>query len=85
MSDGSDDEPVNVALDAVDDHFQRNEVFAALGDNEICVFLAGLHELLMHGLDRGEILLDDRIDGASALFHIPADAAAEPHRRQRRS
>ena len=47
---------VDVPLDAVDDHFQCDEVLASLENNQIGVLLARLDELLMHGLDRRQIL-----------------------------
>ena len=70
---------IDVLLDAVDDHFQRDEVLAALGNNEVRVFLAGLHELLVHGLDGGEILADHRVQAPPPLLHIPGDAAEDTH------
>ena len=74
---------IDVFLDAVDDHFQRDEVLAALGNNEVRVFLAGLNELLVHGLDRREVLLDDGVNGPAALFDVAPDSTAQAHIRVR--
>ena len=64
-------------LDAVDDHFQRDEVLTALGDDDVCVFLAGLHVELVHGLNGGQILVDDGVDAPPALLDVPPDPAAQ--------
>ena len=66
-------------LDAVDDHLERDQVFAALRDDKIRIFLARLNIELVHGLDGGQILVNDGIDAASAFFHVAADAAAQAH------
>ena len=58
---------IDVPLDAVDDHFQRNEILAALQNNQIGVLFAWLHKLLMHGLDRGKVLVQDGLQASSAL------------------
>ena len=70
---------VDVALDAVDDHFQRDEVLTALGDDDVRVFLAGLHVELVHGLNGGQILVDDGVDAPPALLDVPPDPAAQAH------
>ena len=70
---------VDVPLDAVDDHLERDQVFAALRDDKIRIFLARLNIELVHGLDGGQILVNDGIDAAAALFDIAADAAAQAH------
>ena len=70
---------IDVFLDAVDDHFQRDEVLAALGNNEVRVFLAGLDELLVHGFDRREVLLDDGVDRPPTLFDVTPDPPAQAH------
>ena len=44
---------VDVPLDAVDDHFEGDQVLAALRDDQIRVFLARLDIELVHGLDGG--------------------------------
>lgn len=59
---------IDVLLDAVNDHFQRDEVLAALGNDEVRVFLAGLNELLVHGFDRREVLLDDGSQWSGRAF-----------------
>ena len=75
---------VDVALDAVDDHFERDQIFAALEHDEISIFFARLHELLMHGLDRCKILAEHRIEAAAALGNVAADAADEATQTRRR-
>ena len=70
---------IDVFLDAVDDHFQRDEVLTALGDDDVRVFLAGLHVELVHGLNGGQILVDDGVDAPPALLDVPPDPAAQAH------
>ena len=66
---------VDVALDAVDDHFERDQILAALEHDEISIFFARLHELLVHGLDRCKILAKHGIEASPALCNVAADAA----------
>ena len=37
-----------------------------------------LHKGLVHGFDRGEVLVDDAVQRAAPLFDIPQDAAEDP-------
>ena len=53
---------VDVALDAVDDHFERDQILAALEHDKISIFFARLNELLVHGLDRCKILAEHGIE-----------------------
>lgn len=66
---------VDVALDAVDDHFERDQILAALEHDEISIFFARLNELLVHGLDRCKILAKHGIEASPALCNVAADAA----------
>ena len=68
-----------MALDAVDDNFERDEIFATLGDDEVRAAFTRFNELFVHGFDGRQILLDDGINRAAALFHVAPDAAAEAH------
>ena len=51
----------------------------AFGDNNIGVALRRLDEHLMHGLDRGQILRDDRLQIAAAVAHVAHDAPQDAH------
>lgn len=62
----------------VDQHLDGGAVFAAIGDDDIGVALAGLHKSLVHGLDGGAVLGDDTVQGAAPLLDIPQDAAEDP-------
>ena len=68
---------IDMPLDAVDDHFQSDQVLSALRNDQICVFLAGLHELLMHRLDGRQILFNYGINGAATLFDVAPDPPAQ--------
>src|ERR1035437_3944068 len=46
--------------------------------DDVRVALARLDELEMHGMDRGEVLVEDLLQRPAALFHVAADAADEP-------
>ena len=70
---------IDMPLDPAHDHIQRHQVLAALRHHQIGMLLAGLHKLLMHGLDRGQILFNDRFHGPAPLFHIPFDTAAQAY------
>ena len=66
---------INMALNAVNDHFQRNKVLAALEHNEVGIFLARLDKLLVHRFDRVQILRQYRFQASAALRHITLDAS----------
>ena len=68
-----------MALQPVDEHFHRHRVLAALGNDEVGPALAGLHELLVHGLHGGQVLGDHAVQRAAALFHVPHDAPQDAH------
>ena len=51
----------------------------AFGDNNIGVALRRLDEHLVHGLDRGQILRDDRLQVAAAVAHVAHDAPQDAH------
>ncbi len=68
----------NMPLDAVHNHVQSHQIFAALQNHQICKLFAGLHVLIVHGLYRSLILQKDRLHGAAALVHIPLNPAAQP-------
>lgn len=62
---------LDVVGDALDDHHEGDEIFAALRDDDIRVALGRLHKLLVHGLDRREILLHDGLQRPAALLDVP--------------
>ena len=57
----------------VGQHLDGGGVLAAVGDDDVRVPLAGLNESLMHGFDGGEVLVDDAVEGAAALFDVHRD------------
>lgn len=57
-------------------HIHGHEVVAALGDDYVRVALGGLNVHLMHGLDRGEVLVHDGFEAAAPVAHV-ADYSAE--------
>ena len=48
-----------------------------LGNDDVGVALAGLHKGLVHGLDRGQVLLDHAVQAAAALLHVPHKTAQD--------
>ena len=68
---------VDVVLDALHDHVQGDEVMAALQDDDVRVFAGGLHELLVHGLDGGEVLGHHGLQGPAPVLHVPQGAAED--------
>ena len=63
--------------DAVGDHFQRHQILAPLGNNDVGVALAGLYIQFVHGLDGLLILHKHRFQRPAPLVHIPLDAPAQ--------
>ena len=70
---------LDVVGDALDNHHEGHQIFAALGDDYVGVALGGLHELLMHGLHGAEILLRDGFEAPAPVAHIPLDAPQQAH------
>ena len=58
-------------------HLDGGGVLAAVGDDDVRVPLAGLNESLVHGLDGGEVLVDDAVEGAAALLDVPHQTAQD--------
>ena len=58
-------------------HLHRSGVLAAVGYNDVCVALAGFHKSLVHGLDGGQVLIDDAVQTAAPLLHIPHQTAQD--------
>ena len=56
-------------------HLDGGGVLAAVGHDDVRVPLARLDESLVHGLDGGEILMDDAVEGAAALLDVPHQTA----------
>ena len=63
---------------AADDHIQGHHVFATLRHHQMGILLAGLHILLVHGLDGLLVLLQHALQRPAPLGHVPADPAAQP-------
>ena len=61
----------------VGQHLHGGAVLAAVGHDDVRVPLAGLHKGLVHGFDRGEVLVDDAVQRAAPLFDVPQDAAED--------
>ena len=61
----------------VGQHLDGGGVFAAVGHDDVGVALAGLHKGLVHGLDRGQVLLDHAVQAAAALLHVPHKTAQD--------
>ena len=64
---------------AAGDHIQGHQVLAALGNDDVGVFLAGLHVHFVHGFNGFLVLLQHAFQGPAPLGHIPLDPAAKPH------
>lgn len=63
----------------LDDHIQCNQIFAALGHDDVRTALARLHKLLVHRLDGRKLLLHHALQRAAALLHVPHHAAQNTH------
>ena len=70
---------LHMAPDPLDNHIQGHHVMAPLQNHNVGKALGGLHELLVHGLDGGEVLRHHRVQGAAPLLHVPGDAAEDAH------
>lgn len=68
-----------MCLDAFRDDIQRDQIISALGDDDIGVSLAGFHKHLVHGLDRGEILIDNALQISASVSHIANDSTQDTH------
>ena len=64
-------------LDAGDDRIERDLILATLGDDEIGVSLRRLDELLVHRTHRRHVLIDDRIERATARLNVANETAHE--------
>ena len=51
----------------------------ALRDDDVRSALGGFHKLLVHGLDRGEVLVDHAVQTASAIPYIAHDTPQDAH------
>ena len=52
---------------------------AALQHYDVRILAGRLHELLVHGLDGGEVLIYDGLHGAAAFLHVTQGAAENAH------
>jgi len=64
----------DVVGNALHDHVQRHQIVAALQHDDVRELAGGLHELLVHGLHRGEILVSGIFlalsDGCGKILRI---------------
>ena len=67
------------ARDRADEQVDRDRVVPAARHDHVGVALARLDELQVHRLDGGEVLVEDFLQRAAALFHVAPDAPDEPH------
>lgn len=65
--------------DALHDHVQRHQIVPALQHDNVGVLPGGLHELLVHGLDGGQVLGHHRLQRAATLLHVPQGTAQDTH------
>ena len=68
---------------ALEHHVQRDLIVSALGDDDIRLALRGLNELLVHGLDGGQVLIHDALKAPAAVAHVAHDPAQDAHVRIR--
>ena len=64
-----------MAVDMILKHLHGNLIITAFGDDDIGIFLAGLHKLLMHGLHGIDILVDHGFQTSGPFHDIPLDPA----------
>ena len=69
----------DVVGDALHDQVQGHQVVAPLQHHDVGILPGGLHELLVHGLHRGQILGHHRLHGAPPLLHVPQGPAENAH------
>ena len=68
-----------MTLDAVNDHFQCNQILATLQNNQVGVLLTGFHKLLVHGLDSLQILIENRLNASATLGNIATNTASQAY------
>ena len=68
---------VDMVLDPLHDHVQGHQIVAALQNHDVRVLPGGFHVLLVHGLDRGQILVHHGLKGAAPFLHVPQAAAED--------
>ena len=59
----------------LENHVKSDLVMSALWDDYICLALAWLDKLLVHGLNCCEVLVDDALEAPAAVTHVAHDAA----------
>ena len=69
--------PLDQRPDVLDQHGDGDRVEAALGDDDVGVFLGRFDELLVHGLHGGGVLGDYGLHGASPLADIAQDTPCQ--------
>ena len=64
-----------MAVDVVLEHLHGSLIITAFRNNNIRVFLAGLHKLLMHRFHRIHILVDDGFQASGPLENVSLETA----------
>ena len=62
-----------------DDHRDRNLIVATARNDDVRVPLAGLDELEVHRLHRGQILIENLLERAIALDQIAPESSDQPN------
>ena len=65
------------SFDPRHDDIHRHGIQAAFGDDDIGIALGRLDKFQVHGADGGQVLVDDRLGGATALGDVALQAADE--------
>ena len=60
-------------------HIQGHLIAAAFGNDQVGLALRRFHKLLVHGLHRGEVLVDHAVQRAAAALYVPQNAAKDAH------
>ena len=64
-----------MAVDMVLEHLHGSLIITTFRNNNIRVFLAGLHKLLMHRFHRIHILVDDGFQASGPLENVSLETA----------
>lgn len=64
-----------MAVDMVLEHLHGSLIITTFRNNNIRVFLAGLHKLLMHRFHRIHILVDDGFQASGSLENVSLETA----------
>ena len=70
-------------VDALVQHFEGNLIVAAFRNDDVGEFFARFDELLVHRLDRAEVLAHNGVERTPSLVYITEDSADDSHIRVR--